>query len=197
DSQIQFYGTPRVLFTGMNNINLTGSSGDDTIKVLSIASGQNVVVDGQQGDDSISVGNGQIANNIKGKLKIDGGSEYKTFAGNDSVTFLNHFSGGEVDTLTYVQFNTSFLASAINYSFIDHITIVSSLTQNDVINISSTNAVTTTLTINAGGGNDVINVGNNVFALGGVATTQLTINGGSGNDMVSANDVARSGATGY
>jgi Ca2+-binding RTX toxin-like protein len=193
-TNIQWNGTPRVSFSNVKKLNFIGSAGNDTIKVLSEAAGQSFSVDGQQGNDTIRVGNFNITNNIKGDLKLVGGTDIGESSGDDTVVFENQKTTGDVDTLTYAEFNSFGMAKSIKYNTIDHVAI-NETGQNDLVNISSTSSKT--LAVNTGAGNDVINVGNNVFGLGGVATTALTINAGSGDDMISANDIPHAGKTTY
>jgi Ca2+-binding RTX toxin-like protein len=76
-------------------------------------------------------------------------------------------------------------------------TIVTSPTQNDIVNLFSTDARLKTLTVNTGGGNDQINLGTNLSGVGGLGSTEITIDAGSGSDWISADDRARAGTTGY
>src|SRR5262249_22541948 len=161
------------------------------------------------GDDTITVGSATSSlADIAGALTINGQ------AGNDTLLFNDVAAVGGVNyTLTATTLNRSG-AALITFGTIESLTLtggnngniitvastpaavpvtVNAGNGNDTVNVQ---AIAAALTVNGQGGNDTINVGNAANVLDSIAGT-LTVNGDAGTNTVNVNDQGTGGPRTY
>jgi Ca2+-binding RTX toxin-like protein len=168
------------LWSSINHIVVSGLGGDDAIFIDDGASGVPISVFGNDGNDTIHIAfpSGNLGH-VVGPVSVDGGT------GSDTVTLWNDLTSAGC-TYTVTSSTVSVAGSAfggLNYTAIEGLTINAG-SGNDTVNVNST-AATTPLTVNAGGGNDVVNIGT-----GDLDSVQgaVTVNGQDGTDAVNLMD---------
>ena len=160
----------------------TGSAADTaSIRAVSGFGGANIIVNGQGGDDTFNIGN--VANsmdNIGGTVVVHGGGGTL-----DAVNFNDH---GDVTANTYTLTNNTLTrsgASAVSFTTLEGVTLNAG-TAGDTINLTA-QFTSVTETVNAGGGDDNINVGNSGSL--DLLLGSLTVNGNAGTaDALNVND---------
>ncbi|MFZ1699275.1 MAG: choice-of-anchor D domain-containing protein, partial [Pyrinomonadaceae bacterium] len=140
------YGTVEGLIINAQNVgNITNIS--------STAVGTPVTVNAGAGNDAVNLTPVSMnLDNIDGAVTVNGGTENDTVTLNDQN---NPF--GDTFTVTSTTVNRSFFAG-LTYETVEGVTLNAQDTANNTTNINST-AAGTPFTINAGGGNDTVNVG--------------------------------------
>ena len=182
-----------VVMEGSNNIAITGNSlnnhiatnnGSNTISTLSGNDIVELTADSIWGGDYVA----QNVGNSRSDIDPSIGTNEKV-----SIDGLNRFSdvidgGADIDTLNLTAGNDAFFIDDVYSDHHSSLTL-SSTTQG----INSTARVVSLEVINAGAGNDIIDLTSNNFVL----TTGLTINGEAGNDTLwgsNGNDAIDGGA---
>jgi hypothetical protein len=162
--------------------------GNETINVTATAVGSVTKIYAGAGNDTVNVGNGNL-DLLPGAVAVNGGSGLDTIHVNDQTAPYNDtytvtntrlgrsIFGGLPGTIVGLTFG------GLTYGAVEGLTLNAESGDN-LVNINST-ALGVPVTINAGGGNDIINVGNgNLDLLPGA----VTVNGQAGTDMVNIND---------
>ncbi len=157
---------------------LNGESGLDTINILAAPGGTTTFANGNDGNDSVTVGDAINAlDNILGEVVVNGGAATDQFTVLDSSAAPNSYTvsartvtklGGPV--VTYVATEQVRLAAGDN---VDAVNVVGTLRDTQV-------------TVDTGGGDDVIDVGT-AGSIDGVRGS-LVVSGGAGNNVLNLND---------
>ncbi len=165
-------------YAGIEGLTLNAETGNNAINVTSTASATPVSINGNGGNDTITLGSGNL-DALQGKVAVDGGSGNDTVLHNDSaVSFSDAYS------ITSSTVSRAFFGG-LGYAGVEGLTL-NAETSNNAINVTSTTSATI-LNVNGNGGNDTITLGGgNLDALQG----KVTVNGGSGSDTVVLNDSA-------
>ena len=163
-------------YSGIEGLTLNAETGNNTININSTAAGVPVTVNAGLGNDTINVGNGNL-DNLPGAVTVNGQGGIDTVNVNDQTASFS-------DTYTITSTTLSrIIFGGLTYSGIEGLTL-NAETGDNTININST-AFGVPVTVNAGLGNDTINVGNgNLDNLPGA----VTVNGQGGVDKVNVND---------
>ena len=183
-------GAALITYGTVESLIVNAGLADDTINVQSTIAATPVTVNGGSGDDTFNIGNAGTLANILGTVLLNGNGH----VAGDVVNFNDQSdAGGNIYTLTN---NTLTRSGAAGISFInvEQVTLNASL-GNDTINVTSSFATVTTA-VNAGGGDDVINVGNAGTLSGLLGPLFLNGNGGA-NDVININDQADAGPQTY
>ncbi|TWT94191.1 dockerin type I domain-containing protein [Neorhodopirellula pilleata] len=163
-----------ITFDGIETIEIQTGIGADTISIASTPDNASVTLQSGAGDDTVSVANSGAGGNV----------QIMTGRGNDTV---NVTTTGQASTL---MVNTGEQADAITIDDRGASSVVNVLTGsgNDAITIGDANnpagpggTPTSTLTVDAGAGDDTFNV-NEVFA-----ATTVSLFGGANNDVFNVN----------
>jgi acrosin len=172
-AQTTTYGT-------FESLTLHGADGSNTININSTLVGGATTVNGGDGNDSVLVtpSSGNLIL-LGGPLTVNGQNNFDTLSVFDN--FASH-SGAYTITNTSVQVTG---LETTTYGSVEGL-LVNAASGNNLISINST-LVGGTTTINAGGGNDAVNV---TFASGTLSSLggPLTVNGQAGTDSLSAYD---------
>ena len=183
-----------VTYTKAASITLTTSVGENAVFIEQTAAGTQYFINTGGEDDAITVGDGNIANNIDGDLTINAGS------GADTLTFADTASTAALrtHTLNSTSYGQTGLVADIDFSLVNNIV----LEQND---FAATINVSTTLTaincdIRGHAGNDTINLTTiptaTVKVDGGTGFDSVALVGGAGNDVVTVNNTSVAFAAG-
>src|SRR5262249_9618356 len=146
------------------------------------ASGVSTTVNANGGNDTVTVGNTSNGlGGLAGALTVSGGGQASdALTLNDQKSSTGHTYG--VSTAGVTRDGTSIL----NYSGFASLTL-NTTDRNDNINVTGTAAGLAT-TINANGGRDVFNVGNNSNGLGDLRGVLTVTGGGPAGDTVPLDD---------
>jgi hypothetical protein len=168
----------------VTSIGISADGGADTITLGTLATSAPITLDAGGGDDTISLGGGNILTGNPANLTIDGNG------GNDSILYDDHSS---TDTGAYVLNNASLSKSGLVTPSITNVEGASLLAngQGTLITVVSTTVGTT---VNAGGGDDTIVLGDGLLTQ---ISAPVTLNGGDGSDSVVLDDSAAAGGEFY
>jgi hypothetical protein len=166
--------------TTLSSLTIDGGSGGNTFNVLSTAAGTTVTINAGTGSDTIIVGNPTLAD--AGPVTVNGRP-----GGSTTLIVDDHgTSTSETYTVTATSVSrTSAGGGTISYSNV-HNLIVKVGTATEVVNVLGTPA-NTSVTLNAGGANDLFNIGDAFNTLDGVLG-DLTVNGQGGNNKLTLNN---------
>lgn len=175
----------KVSFTSAQSVTLNTNNSSSAVFVQQTALNIDYFINTGAVADAITVGVGNIANDIRGDLTINAGS------GSDTLTFndLSSNIAGRTHSLTSTTYNQSSLVSAISFTAVNRIV----MEQND---LSATINVSTTLSgiafdIRGHGGNDTILLTAPPIASvdidGGTGIDTVDLIGGAGVDFVTVN----------
>jgi hypothetical protein len=190
DLRVQVNGTSELIpVAPINSITVSAGGGNDTINVFGIPAGVTATIAGSSGNDTISIGNGDIDNEIRGAVTVLSGS------GSDALRIFDQNDGGtdgySITNAAITKPGTLF--GGLSY-FGDSEILV--LTANDVSNVIQIESLhqNVSLTVNARDGDDQIVVGGQGQVIGETVLGNVTINGGLfGNDWVIFDDTAGAG----
>ncbi|MEZ6104099.1 MAG: serine hydrolase domain-containing protein [Pirellulaceae bacterium] len=161
-----------------DSLTLWGLAGDDTFTINALPSTMSLTVLGQGGNDSIFFGNGDVDTNTRGNATFVGG------AGSNSVLYND---ASDVGADSYVVTSTSISKptspGTFQYWIVDNLELRANNASNNIAIKSNTDA---TMSILAGGGNDVITVGNGDIS--GNLNRSITVDGQSGTDQLVLDD---------
>lgn len=207
DNAVSFSGTytitnttvTRPFFGGLTygtieNLTLNAANGDNTINVLLTAAGTSTTINAGGGNDTVGVGFCFFScslNGIQGPVTVNGQ------AGTDT---LNWGESGSTTGQTYTVTATSLTrggVAAVGYATVESVAVYGSDAA-DTINVNGA-ASGTQVTVNAGGGDDVIAVGggnlNNLQS--GLGLTDVIVNGQGGSDLLTVSDAFSAVGTTY
>jgi Ca2+-binding RTX toxin-like protein len=183
-------GMAPVTYDGVESLVLTASPYDDTITVRGTESATAVTINAGGGNDTINVGGGLLfptLGTIQGALTVNGGDGSDVLNLNDWGTF-----SPQSYTLTA---NTLTRTGAANITYTSVSLVVNAGGADDTFTVLGV-AVDTPVTLNAGAGNDTINVGSAAKSLDWIWSA-LTVNGEGGTDVLNINDQASISGQGY
>ena len=181
-----------VTFVSVNFMNITLGSGNDTFNIQGTNSTTVTKLNTGAGVNVINIGSntpatGGVVNGIQGVLIVVG-------SGNDTMNVDDTGdTAGQTGILTATKLTGLGLGAAgITYSGLADLNINLG-SGNDTFNVPNTNSTTVT-TLNTGAGANIINIGSNAPATGGVVSSiqEALIVVGSGNDTM---NVDNTGAT--
>ncbi|MDB5309404.1 MAG: hypothetical protein JWO38_3606 [Gemmataceae bacterium] len=183
-------GVPIGYFGTFALIDYRLGSGDDTIRVDSTSSTvANTTIRGNNGNDTFTLGSpANSLDGFLGPLNIEG--DANTAAGDAIVVHATGDGAGNTYTVTSNTIDRTGIAT-IGYTTVESLALNTS-TNADVINIQSTLA-TTPVTVNAGGGDDTVIVGN-AGSLDGILGGMNVVGGGGANDQLIVDDSANPAA---
>jgi Ca2+-binding RTX toxin-like protein len=178
-------------------VSLYGGSGNDTYNIESTPSGTPLFAQGGGGNDTFNISpTAQDLNGIQGDVVVSGGGGQNTgniYDGSNPRTVAY-----TVNTVTYSVTSTTVTrtgAATVSYdSNVQGMTLYGG-SANNRYDIESTSS-STPVTVNAGGGNDSIEVSPTARNLDTIAGA-LTITGVAGTDSLDIVDVTHPGATTY
>ena len=187
----EFFGAGGGLFYGgLNTLTVNTSHGPDAAIVRGTASGTVTHVNGNGGDDGVTVnslgsGAAGTADIVVSTLAVDGGS------GVDAVTVDD---AGDATPDSVVVTATGVLGcfgagGSLTYAGVQTLTLNLG-SGGDAVNVQSTAAGTAT-TVNAGGGDDAFGIDSNGAAAGGTVdgiVSLLTVNGQAGTNTLALED---------
>ncbi len=190
-------GAAQITYGTLETFNLaTGNqaTSDDTINIQSTAAGTIYTVNAGAGNDTINVSSDAPANlgNLSGILGA------LTVNGDAGTDVLNISDAGRAGASTFVLTNTTLDrtgAAQIAYGAVEtfNLDAGNQATSDDTINVQST-AAGTVYTVNAGAGDDDINVSSDAPTMAGTLDGVLgpmTLNGGPGTNDVFFSDAGR------
>ena len=184
--------------TGLTNLNVwgndsTGVETDDnaaeTINIQATAAGVTTTVHGEGGDDLMQVSNAGTLDSILGNLDLQ--------AGGGTANSLNVSDATDPDADTNVVITSSQITglapAIISYSTTGEFSSVNIFggSNNDTFNVRSTLAGSDFTQVNAGGGNDIINVSSDAPANAGTLDNILgflLVRGGGGTNQLNVSD---------
>lgn len=166
-----------VTFGGVESVRLDANPQNNVISVTGVASGVDLEVFANGGDDSVVAGGGDYDGNIDGDLLAHGGFGTDTLVIDDADDL-----GGGTHTLgadTYTK--SSAAGAALSFQFMQAVRLDTSAAGN-VVHIDDTFADVTSLVVNTAGGDDTVYV----HAVN--AATAVAIDTGGGDDAVEVGD---------
>jgi hypothetical protein len=188
---------------------INGSTFADTFNVLGIASADLVTINGSDGNDTFNVGNGDFDSNVLGDLVVNGGADTDRLDIEDLDDTLN-----DTYTVTSTSFSKSSTTAVVTFAgaLLGTVTIdafvLNASAGNSLIEVNSTGGSTFVLppadpiitpvsvTVNAGDGDDTIQVTNSGDSLTAIRGN-IVLTGGVGVDMLVFNDNADTSADAY
>jgi Ca2+-binding RTX toxin-like protein len=197
-------GGADVNYSGVENLVVTAGDFADTFNVRATAAGTTTTLHAGAGLDTFNVGSAaNTLDDIKGPLSLDGGPGlifhgFPIF-GSDTVNLFDQGSGvGRNYTLKAGTVDRTG-AAPISYSFVERLTLNTGAFANRVA-VQST-SVSTPVTLNLGGGNDIVTLGNAANSLDDITApliaAPVTVNGQTGTDAVVLNDQGDGNANTY
>jgi hypothetical protein len=164
-------------YSSTERINLLASQNNDTISINSTLFGVAVSIAGNGGNDTINHGNGDIDTNTDSDITISGG------LGDDTLNLLDGGDlGNDLYTLTSTSLTKTDLVNTFTYSGMEGLSLTANNADND-INVNST-ADGCALTLNGGGGNDVITIGNGSVSSVLGNSPDVVVDGGADTDAI-------------
>jgi Ca2+-binding RTX toxin-like protein len=183
----------RVSYAGAERLSLAAGAQNDTFFLRGTAAGTTTTINGGNGADTFNVGNAiNTLDDVKGTLVLLGG------ATDNRPDSTNLFDQGSSVSNSYVVRDTSVTRSggvAIVYREMEQLTL-SAGTAADGLVVGSTVAGTP-VTLNMGGGNDVIDIATRTGTSLDLISAPVTLNGEGGTDRVSLNDQMDTNANSY
>jgi hypothetical protein len=179
-------GASQINYTNISTVTLNGGAGGNTINVQGLLRGTSAVVNAGSGNDTITVGSdagpGGTLAPVSGPV---------TVSGQDGTDNLILNDQGAADRPTYTLTAASVARTngpTVNFSLMENVTLNGGGNGNLFL-ARSTDALVTT-TVNAGAGDDRINVGSADDATSALDNLRgaLTINGQAGDDTITLND---------
>jgi hypothetical protein len=170
-------------------INAPGLTGNGTHTVTvpeNLVSRMNILLGDD--NDTVDIGAGTLAG-IQAFVKVDGG------AGSDTV---NLFDQGSTLSNSYVVRDNSIARSGsgvVSYSDVEQVKLNAGAAA-DSATVLATSA-STFVTLNLGGGNDIVNLGTRTGTSLDLITSPVTVNGEAGTDTVFLNDQTDTNANSY
>ncbi len=183
----------------ISSVVINGNGGNDQITIFSIDNGTPIVIDAGSGNDTISLGSGELEENLPGTVNISGS------AGADRLELLDNLNGSSDEyTLTATTFDKDGIG-LISWNGVDDIAIDASGTGNSTFHLIEVAVPTLLLT---GSGDSIVNVasGNlvaqiaadlSLIDLGGVDTLVLNDSTDLGDDGYTVNGGIVSKTTGW
>jgi hypothetical protein len=178
-------------YTGIEGLTINAGSGNDTVNVISTASATPLTVNAGAGDDMVNVGTGDL-DTVQGAVAVNGQ------AGTDTVNLMDQTAPyDDIYTISSTAVSRQLRTGGptafggLSYGTIEGLTL-NAETGDNLINVPST-ASSTPVTVNAGAGNDVINIQPSTpFGISSLDTLSgaVTVNGQGGSDTVNINDQA-------
>jgi hypothetical protein len=164
----------------VTSITVDASDGNDTITVGNVTAAVPLSIDAGIGNDTVVLGGGNLAGGFPANLTVNGN------AGTDTVTFDDSASTGDLNYVINGATLTTPALPALNLSSFEGVGLIA----NNFDNTINVELATGPISVNAGGGNDTINLGNgSVLNL----PSPVTVDGGAGtNDRVVIDDSTRS-----
>ncbi len=185
-------GAAPITWTGLNTLQMTGATGADTFNIESLANNYITRIYGGGGLDVFNVSpQAQDMDNLSGILDLEGEFPGQSTANASlAVNDQNHVAARnwlfETNALVvYPSVGSAAQATAI-YFYLFNTVVANGGSGGNTYRVVGTGA-TTSLTINAGSGNDAINVGSAGNLLDPIQGP-LTINGQAGNSTLTVND---------
>jgi hypothetical protein len=175
-NQITRGGAATIGFSGIENLNVSGTTGIDTFTVNGTPTGT-TTLEGLDGGDTYNV----TQSGLGGPLAVNDSGP----SGADQLTSTTGLAGGETIDITNAKVARSG-EQTVTYSGIENLTVNGTLGA-DTFNVTSTPSGTTTLDGLASG--DTYNITQS--ALGGALA--ISDSGGSGNDLLSSTSLAAGG----
>jgi len=175
--------------SGIQNLTIEGTTGNDTFTVNGVPASNRFSIDGKGGDDTLNVGSGSIAS-ITRNFTFTGGD------GNDTININNQ---SNPDAYAYVLSDNILICTdrstgvgvTINYNTVESY-VVNGGDGNNLFELISTPGPST---VRGGAGNDTFQIGN---AFGPASTIGLpVIDGGGGTNTVFVDDEALGGNVSY
>src|SRR5262249_46139967 len=179
---------PDVDYSGVERLSVNAGGANNTFTVQSTAAGTTTTLNGGAGPDTFNVGNAaDTFDDIKGPLVLNGNlvAESQVFF----PDIVNLFNQGSTVTNSYVVRDNSVTRTGgvvVVYNRMDRLTLNAGTAADGVV-VTSTTALTP-VTLNMGGGDDVVNIGTRTgTSLDGIAAP-VTVNGETGSDTILLND---------
>jgi Ca2+-binding RTX toxin-like protein len=186
---VQRSGTASIRFDfGMEDVELRASNFDNTIAVQGVFTGTDVTIVGGTARDSFSVGS--TANTLSA---VDGELTLLGQGGSDSLT-LNDQGTSTAQTFTITPGGVTRGGDTISYTGLESL-VLNAGSAADTINVPSL-IPSFPVTINAGGGRDIVNVGV-AGALSNILAGTLTVHGQGDLADLNLNDQAQLAAVSY
>lgn len=167
-----------IAYSNLEGVTLNASDGADTINIPATLAATPVTVNGGDGLDQFTVGNGTL-DDVLGVVSLAGGN------GNDGLTVKDE---ADQDAHTYTVNTTQVSrsgAAAVRFSSLSSLT-VNAGEKDDTISVAAT-ASATPLTVDGGKGDDAISVGGGLLANLVVVPTLIP---GEGSDTLTLDDSA-------
>ncbi|MBN2475473.1 MAG: hypothetical protein JXB62_12755 [Pirellulales bacterium] len=180
-------GGPRAYYSHIEQLNLLGRGGGNSIDVNGAPSGTPVTIHAGNGSDTIRINPASQVFNLGETVTVNGQGGSDQLVVYDSV-----FAGGTTYTVTDNRVADVY-GNEVLYGTMEGVTLNTG-TGHDIIDVEST-APGTPVVINANGGDDTIRICpiSQVFELGGA----VTVNGQDGNDQLTVSDAAYPNGTSY
>jgi hypothetical protein len=151
-------------------------AGNDTVNIDSLDAAIPTTVNGDFGNDTFNVGGNDIDSNVFSAITFDGSFGADTINFNDASD-----SGNDTYTFTGSTFTKGF--PTFSYFGCDNVNLIANNNDNTInLNAATSAAI---YSINCGGGNDLVNVGNGDLT---ALPTTISVTGGPGGDTVVFHD---------
>lgn len=161
-------------------VEVRAGDGSDTINVKSTVSTGATTIKANAGNDVINVGNAGSLAGIDNTLTVAGA------AGSNALNVVGSADGGDTVTITSGTIVGTTNFGTINYSatgtFGGGVRFTASAAGDDIVNVQSTLTASPT-TVNTGGGDDQVNVGNSNVLTNLAATLSVNMGGNVGDDL--------------
>ena len=164
---------PQMTLSGLETMRIDAGGGNNTFNVTGVGSSMSLGINAGGGDDTINVGGatGGNVDAIDGNVNFDGQGGTNTFNYNDA----NNAANGHTYTFSSLAATRTGATGIATFASVATVNLNAG-SGNNTINVNSTAAGTGT-TVNANGGADTITVDTS-------AATVLTVNGGDADDTV-------------
>jgi Ca2+-binding RTX toxin-like protein len=186
-------GGSDVNYAAVERLNLTAGNQNDTFFIRSTQAGTTTTINGGLGADTFNVGNASnTLDDIKGPLVLLGGA---TDNQTDRVNLLDQ--GSSVSN-SYVVRDTSVARSGgvlVVYREMEQLTLNAGAAADGLVVLFT--AASSPVTLNMGGGNDVIDIATRTGSSLDLISSTVTVNGEAGTDTVNLNDQMDTNANSY
>ena len=164
-------------YSMLETLTIHASANNDTFHVNSLGN-IGLVINANDGDDTVNLGGGDYDSNVRGVVTVNGGAGSNTLVfddsndgvGSDYCTITNTTIEKDTRVLNYQEFGTIQYEASAN---------------DDVIHLDSLSPQVE-LTVAGNVGNDTVNVGNGDYA--SIVRGNVSFNGGAGTDVLNWND---------